>query len=139
MAKCCLCLWCLSFLKRRVSSYFLHLKGKFRCSWSSSVATSLLVLFIQPCIFLPSLRTRRCVSIVLFCFRSPCTSQIFSTRCLEHPRAFRRNRILHSHRTCRDNEGRFIVGFDFATILSSPSCSYILFAIVLVQLVKLKF
>ena len=35
---------------------------------------------------------------------------------------------------------RFIVvDFDFATILLSPSCSCILFAIVLVQLVKLKF
>ena len=37
-------------------------------------------------------------------------------------------------------ETRFIViGFDFATVLFSSSCSCILFAIVLVQLVKLKF
>ena len=37
-------------------------------------------------------------------------------------------------------KARFIVvGFDFATTLSSPSCSCILFAIVLRQLVKLKF
>ena len=32
-----------------------------------------------------------------------------------------------------------VVGFDFATTLLSPFCSCILFAIVLVQLVKLKF
>ena len=37
--------------------------GKFRCSWSSSVATSLLVL--SNCIFLPRLRTRRCVDWIL--------------------------------------------------------------------------
>ena len=37
-------------------------------------------------------------------------------------------------------KARFIViGFDFATILSSPSCSCILFVIVSVQLVKVKF
>ena len=36
-------------------------------------------------------------------------------------------------------ETRFIVGFDFATILFSPSFPCILFAIVSVQLVKLKF
>ena len=36
-------------------------------------------------------------------------------------------------------EDRFIaVGFDFATILSSPFCSCILFAIVLGQLIKLE-
>ena len=39
----------------------------------------------------------------------------------------------------RQMRPRFIVGFDFATILFSPSCSCIRFAIVLVQLVKLKF
>ena len=39
--------------------------------------------------------------------------------------------------TCED---KFIaVDFDFATILSSPSCSCILFAIVLEQLIKLVF
>ena len=37
------------------------------------------------------------------------------------------------------SETKFIVGSDFATILSSPSCSCILFAIVSMQLVKLKF
>ena len=37
-------------------------------------------------------------------------------------------------------EDKFIaVGLDFATLLSSPSCSCTLFAIVLVQLVKLEF
>ena len=66
---------------------------KFRCSWSSSVATSFLV---PNCIFLPSLKTRPSVLIVFSCVRFPCTWPICSTRCFEYPRAFRRNWILQS-------------------------------------------
>ena len=74
----------------------------FWVSWSDEFPRT----YIQNCIFLPSLRTRRCVSIVLICFKFPCTWPIFSTGCFQYPRAFRRNRILHSRRTCRDSEGQ---------------------------------
>ena len=39
----CRCLRFLSFLKRRVSLYFLNLQENFQCSWSSSAVTSFLV------------------------------------------------------------------------------------------------
>ena len=53
--------------------------GKFRCSWFSSVATSLLVFSSRTAPFLSRLRTRRCVLIVFSCSRSPCTSPIILT------------------------------------------------------------
>ena len=96
--------------------------------------------YIQNCIFLPSLRTRRCVSIEFSCVRFPCTWPIFSTGCFEYPRIFDATGFCTVEELVETVKARFIVvGFDFATILSSPSCSCILFAIVLVQLVKLKF
>ena len=62
--------------------------------------------YVQNCIFLSSLRTRRCVVIAISCVRFPYTWPICSTRCFEYPQAFRRNRILLSRRTCRDSEGQ---------------------------------
>ena len=109
---------------------------RFRCSWSSSVATSLLAL--SNCIFLPRLRTRRCVLIEFSCSMSPCTLPIILTRCLEHPRLFDAAGFCRVEELVETGEVRFSVGFDFVTILSSPFCSCILFAIVSVQVVKLK-
>ena len=55
----------------------------------------------QNCIFLPHLRTRRCVSIRFSRHRIPCTLPILLTGCPECPRTFRCNGTLHSRRTCR--------------------------------------
>ena len=48
-------------------------------------------IFIQNCIFLPSLRTRRCALIVVYRVKFPCTWPSCSTGCFEYPRSFRRN------------------------------------------------
>ena len=114
---------------------------KFRCSWSSSVATRFLVPYVQNCIFLPSLRSRRCVLIVLFFVRFPWyLTNPFDRVLLGISGLFEAIRTLHNRRTCRDKSDKgSSSALDFATILFSPSCSCILFAIVLVQLVKLNF
>ena len=129
-----LCLRCLSFLKRRVSSYCLNLQR------NSGVPGLLLSRRVSSYLH-PELH--------LFAILENSTLPL---DCVLSLRAFRRNRILYNQRTCRDSEGqvhaigwftdeelvetigvKFIaVGFDFATVLFSPS-------IALVWLVKLKF
>ena len=84
-----------------------------RTHWIFKIIQEFLVFFcrdefprtyIQNCIFMPSLRTRSCVLIECFCVKFPCFWLICLTKCFEYPRTFRRNRILHSRRTCRDSE-----------------------------------
>ena len=94
---------------------------------------------VHLCIFLPHLRTQRCVLMRFSRHKFHCTLPIMLTGCPEFQRTFRCNWTLHSRRTCHSIEIRFNVGFDFATILSSPCSSCILFAIVSGQLVELKF
>ena len=96
--------------------------------------------YIQNCIFLPSLRTRRCVAIE-FLLRKvfPVLDQSVRQGALSIPGLFDATGLCTVEELIETVKARFIVGFDFATILFFPSCSCILFAIVLVQLVKLKF
>ena len=59
---------------------------------------------------------------------------------LSIPGLFDATRLFTDEELVETLTARFIaVGFDFATILLSPSCSCILFAIVLEQLIKLEF
>ena len=97
--------------------------------------------YIQNYIFLPSLRTRRCVLIVCsFASSFPVRIQSFRKGALSIPGLFDAIGFCTVEELVETETAKFIVvGFDFATILFSPSCSCILFAIVLVQLVKLKF
>ena len=124
----------LDILGRQVSLYLPNLQV------NSGVPGLLLLRHVQKCIFLPSLRTRRCVSIEFSCFWFPCSWPIFSTRCLEYHRAFRRNRILHSRGTCRDSEDQIHRPL---WLCHDPFFSFLFlhpfFTIVLVQLAKLKF
>ena len=100
-----------------------------------------LYLHILQCIFLPALRTRRCDVIAISCVRF----RLHLTNLLERvllsiPGLFDATGLFTDEELVETVKDRFIVaGFDFATILFSPSCSCILFAIVSVQLVKLKF
>ena len=89
------------------------------------------------CIFQPSLRTRRCVGFWI----SSCPRVRFHCRCFEYPWAFSTQSGGSRMRSMsRQFDVSFIaVGFEFPTILSSSFCSCILFAVVLGQLVKLKF
>ena len=87
------------------------------------------------CILQSHLRTRRSVGF-----------QISSHLAFKFPRSYEYPRTLGCNRTFGDEElvgtceDKFIaVDFDFATILSSPFGSCILFAIVLRQLIKLEF
>ena len=81
-----------------------------RCSWSSSVATGF-----------------------------PALDQSVRQGALSIPGLFDAIGLFTVEELVETEKARFIVvGFDFATILLYPSCSCILFAIVLVQLVKLK-
>ena len=91
---------------------------------------------------LPSLRTRRCVGIGFFL--------VLASRLPENPTcrlgAWSLPGLLDAIGLFIDEElvatelVRFIaVGLDFATILFSSDCSCILFAILSVQLIKLKF
>ena len=117
------------------------LSWKFRSSWFFSAAASPSTL-IQRCIFVPHVRTRFCVLIVFSRCKSPCTLPIRMTACLEYLRTFRRNRTLHSRRTCQlvaACETKFNLGFEFARILSSPFSSCILFVIVSRELMELRF
>ena len=102
---------------------------KFSCAW------------IEWSIPLPSLRTRRCVGIgISSCVKFAWTSNL-STRYFEYPRASRRNQTVHSWRTCsRENWS----GSSPLAWISPQSCfpsdwSGILFAILSVQLITLKF
>ena len=99
--KFCLCLRFQSFPMRRVSSYFFDSSWKFRVFLVFFCRDESPRTYIQNCIFLPSLRARRCVSIEFSCFRFPCTCHLDKV-----PWTFRRNRILHSRRTCRDSESQ---------------------------------
>ena len=95
---------------------------------------------IQNCIFLPSLRIRRCGLIVLFYASFPVLDQSVRQGALSIPRLFDVTGFCTVEELVETVKARFIVvGFDFATILSSPSCSCMLFVIVLVQLVNPKF
>ena len=82
--------------------------------------------YIQNCICLPSLKNWRCVLTVFFRVKFPCTWPICSTRCFENPRAF----STQPDSAESKSEGQ---------VHRRRLCSCILFAIVLVQLVKLKF
>ena len=54
------------------------------------------------CIFLPHLRTRRCVFLIWFSrYKFACTLPILLTKCSECPWTFRCNWTLHSRRICR--------------------------------------
>ena len=83
--------------------------------------------FIQNCIFLPLLGTRRCVLIEFSCVRSLCTCPIILTWCLEYPGLLDIIGLCTVLELVETSEARLNVGFDFATILSSPFCSCILF------------
>ena len=104
-------------------------RGKFLRLFSHQTA--------KVCMFQPSLRTRRCVGFWI----SSCPRGRFPCRCFEYPWAFRRNRMVHGWGTCRDS----LMSGSSPWALSLPqSClllffSCILFAVVLGQLVKLKF
>ena len=52
-------------------------------------------------LFLPHLRTRRCVLVGFSRHKFPCTLPILLTRCFECPQTFRCSWTLHSRRTCR--------------------------------------
>ena len=60
-------------------------------------------------------------------------------RSYEYSRTFGCHQTFCGWGTCRDNVRFIAVDFDFATLLSFPFCSCILFAIVLAQLIKLEF
>ena len=78
---------------------------KFRRSWSFPAATKSPRTLVHLCIFLPHLRTRRCIlirfSLSLSLYKFPCTLPILLTGCPECPRTFRCNWTLQSRRTCR--------------------------------------
>ena len=93
---------------------------------------------VQKCIYLPSLRTRRCVVIAISCVRFPCSLPIKMTGCPEYPSDFS-TQLDFAQSKNLSSMTRFIVGFGFATILFSSFSSFMLFAIVSGQLVKLKF
>ena len=87
------------------------------------------------CIFQPSFRTRRCVGFWFF----SCPRVRFPCRALSIPGFTTQSdgsRMRYLSRQWKS--GSSPRGFDFATILSSSFCSCILFAIVLVQPVRLK-
>ena len=80
--------------------------------------------------------TRRCVGFWI----SSCRRARFPCRCFECPGLFDAIGRFTDEELVETVAVRFIaVGFDFATILFSSFCSCTLFAIVLEQLVKLKF
>ena len=139
-AKLCHCLRFLSF-----QSSWITWCDKFPCTYRIFRIVQVFLVFfcrdrfpctyVQKCIFLPSLRTRRSVLIVFFCVKFP----ICSTRCFEYPQASRGSRRLQSKNLSRQMRPGSSSALTLPTILFSPSCSCILFAIVVVQLVKLKF
>ena len=127
----CHCLRFLSFLKRRVPSYLLTLQdnsGVPVLLLSRRVSSSL-----HPELYLFATLGLDCV---LLHKGFPVLDKSVRQGALSIPGLFRATANC-SQRTVKASF--IIVGFDFATILSSPSCSCILFANVLVQLVKLKF
>ena len=73
---------------------------------------------IQNGIFLSSLRTRRCVVIGISCVTFPRTWPICSTRCFEYNQVFDALGFCTVEELVETMKARFIVGFDFATILS---------------------
>ena len=84
-------------------------------------------------------RTRRCVLIVFSRYRSPCALPIRMTGALSTHGLFDAVGLGTVEELVAACVTRFNVGFDFATILSSPFSSCILFAIVSRQLVELEF
>ena len=106
-------------------------------------ATSFLVLFgfswiFRSCWFFSG-GTRRCVLIVFSRYRSPCALPIRMTGALSTHGLFDAVGLGTVEELVAACVTRFNVGFDFATILSSPFSSCILFAIVSRQLVELEF
>ena len=107
--------------------------GSFLCRYESPRT------LVHFCIFLPHLRTRRCVLMVFSRYKSPCTLPIRLTRCPEYPRTLRCNWTLHSRRTCRSTRDQIQRRF---WLCHNPLFSFLFlhpFAIVSGQLVELKF
>ena len=94
---------------------------------------------LGPSLLLPHLRTRRCVFLIWFSrYKFPCTFPTMLTGCPECPWIVRCNWTFCTvEELIAACETRFNVGFDFATILSCPYSSCILFAIVPGQLAEL--
>ena len=96
------------------------------------------------CIFLPHLRTRRCVILIWvsrYGFpRTLLKNQPYLNKCSEyHPWSLDAFGLSTVEELASVFETRFNAGFDFATILSSPYPCCIIFAIVFGQLAELKF
>ena len=84
--------------------------------------------YILNCTVLPSLRTRRCVSIEFSCVRFPCIDQSFRQGALSVSGLFDASGFCTIEELVETVKARFIVvGSDFAMILSSPSSCCILF------------
>ena len=100
--------------------------------------------FVRFCIWKPHLRTRRCVILIWTSSgRFPCTFCAMRFEpCWLGARSFPGRFDALETGTVRELaavcETKFNVGFDFATIISSPCSSCILFAIVLRQPAELK-
>ena len=131
----------LSFLDILVRQMSLYLPNLQDTSGVPGLLPSRLVsLYLRPEMHLfPSLRTRRYVTI-LFASRFPVLDLSVRQGALSIHGLFDAIELFTVEELVETEKARFIVvGFDFATILFSPSCSCILFAIVLTKLVKLKF
>ena len=125
----------LSLLKRRVSSYLLNLQD------NSSVLGLLLSRrvssYLRPELHRFAILENSTLRLdwTLFSSGFPVLDQSCALSFLRPFEAIG----LSVEELVETSETKFIVGFDFATILFTPSCSCIFFAVVLVQLVKQKF
>ena len=113
--------------------------GKFKCSWSSYVSTSFLALASRTASFCHPWELDAASRLYSFASSFLAFDQSYRQGALSIPGLFDATGFCTVEELVETVKARFIVGFGFATILSSLSCSCILFAIVLVQLVKLKF